>query len=291
MNTLEDLIYSRLTGSEGPADRLARFNGGPAVFYQTAPEDSADGWDGKRQYPRIDFVVDMQANPERHSCGVLSLNIWSSEQDEPPEAIEPDVRAALRDIFIQPDESPPYSLSWARSDAFEMNNQANPNTLVTGITILFDIFAFPAQETVDPDPILAMNEFTKLWAPDAIIIGRDTLEQFQTATAERPIFYFRLVSMQNQRETNTVAWMDGVIAGHIYAPEEERLKWLKALTDILIYRGEVTMLDTSPMFLRGIKADSTADPLTAGQLRLQVRFGLLRRPIYAHTLMAAHKTI
>lgn len=289
--TLEDLIYTRLSNPNGPAAKLARYGDAPAIFYQAAPEDTAAGWYGKRQYPRIDYTVDMQANPERHSCGILTLNIWCSEQCAPPEDLEPEVRAMMREVFMQPDESPPYSLAWVRSDAFEGRSQANPATLVNGITVLFDLFAFPVQETTDPDPILAINEYVKQWAPDALVIGKDTLEGFQIATTDQPIFYFRLASLQLQRETNTVAWMDGMIAGYIYAPEETRLKWLKALVDVLSLDGEVTMLDTSPMFLRGIKADSAADPLTVGQLRLQIRFGLLRRPKYAHTLMKDHKAI
>ena len=289
--TLEDLIYTRLSDPDGPAAKLARYGEAPAIFYQAAPEDTAAGWDGKRQYPRIDYTVDMQANPERQSCGVLTLNIWCSEQCAPPEDLDPEVRAMMREVFMQPDESPPYSLAWVRSDAFEGRSQANPATLVNGITVLFDLFAFPVQETTDPDPILAINEYVKQWAPDALVIGKDTLERFQIATTDQPIFYFRLASLQLQRETNTVAWMDGMIAGYIYAPEETRLKWLKALVDVLSLDGEVTMLDTSPMFLRGIKADSAADPLTVGQLRLQIRFGLLRRPKYAHTLMKDHKAI
>lgn len=289
--TLEDLIYTRLSNPNGPAAKLARYGDAPAIFYQAAPEDTAAGWYGKRQYPRIDYTVDMQANPERHSCGILTLNIWCSEQCAPPEDLEPEVRAMMREVFMQPDESPPYSLAWVRSDAFEGRSQANPATLVNGITVLFDLFAFPVQETTDPDPILTINEYVKQWAPDALVIGKDTLERFQIATTDQPIFYFRLASLQLQRETNTVAWMDGMIAGYIYAPEETRLKWLKALVDVLSLDGEVTMLDTSPMFLRGIKADSAADPLTVGQLRLQIRFGLLRRPKYAHTLMKDHKAI
>lgn len=289
--TLEDLIYTRLSDPTGPAAKLARYGGAPAIFYQAAPEDTAAGWDGKRQYPRIDYTVDLQANPERHSCGILTLNIWCSEQCAPPEDLEPEVRAAMRDVFLQPDGSPSYSLAWVRSDAFEARSQVNPATLVNGITVLFDLFAFPVQETTDPDPILAINEYIKQWAPDALVIGKDPLERFQTAAADRPVFYFQLVSLQLQRETNTVAWMDGVIAGYIYAPEEARLKWLKALVDDLSLNGEVPMLDTSPMFLRGIKADSAADPLTAGQLRLQIRFGLLRRPKYTHTLMNSHTAI
>lgn len=289
--TLEDLIYTRLTGAEGLAGKLARFSGAPAVFYQSAPGDTDGGWDGRRQFPRIDFVVDMQANPERHSCGILTLNIWCDEQGIAPEALEPEVRGTLQDIFIQPEEGPPFSLAWARSESFEQRSQANPVALVTGITLLFDLYAFPAQETTDPDPILAVNEYAKKWAPGAVVIGKDALQTFQAATTEHPILYFRLAALQTYQETNTVAWMDGVIAGHIYAPEESRLKWLKALVDHLALDGEITMLDTSPMFLRGIKADSTADALTTGQLRLQVRFGLLRRPSYAHTLMAANKPI
>lgn len=289
--TLEDLIYSRLAAEGGPADLLAKYEEAPAVFYQAAPEDTAEGWNGKPQYPRLDFVVDMQANPERHSTGVLTINIWSTETLDPPEAIEPGVRGALQGIFIQPDEGPPFSAAWVRSDAFEQRNQANPNTLVIGITVTFDLFAFPNQETTDPDPILAINEFTHAWAQEALVIGRDPLRRFEAPTAGRPFFYFRLAALQTERETNTVAWMTGTIAGHIFAPAEARLTWLKALTDALAYRGEVLMLDTSPMFITRLKADSTADPLTTGQLRLSIRFGLLRRPKYAHTLITAHKPI
>lgn len=45
------------------------------------------------------------------------------------------------------------------------------------------------------------------------------------------------------------------------------------------------MLDKSPMFFTKIKADSSVSPLAVGQLRLSIRFGLLRRRKYAHPLM------
>lgn len=288
--TLEDLIYQRLTTAEPLKKKLARFGGAPAVFYQTAPSDKAQEWKGKREYPRISYVVDLQTNPERQTSGVLSLDIWGDEAGTPPEELEPDVRAALCDVFLQPDEGPPFSLAWASTSAFEERSQVKPNTLVAGATVTFDVFAFPTQITTDPDPILAINEFVKDWAPEAVVIGKDTIESFYTATKERPAFYFRLLNLQSSQETNTVAWMNGTIAGHIFATPEARLQWLKALTDTLATRGEVTMLDTSPMFIQTIKADSSADRLTTGQLRLYVRFGILRRPKYAHTLMHAITT-
>lgn len=108
---------------------------------------------------------------------------------------------------------------------------------------------------------------------------------FTFATEQQPIFYFRLSALSLYRETNTVAWLNGVLTGHIFAPETARMKWLKALVDSLALDGEVIMLDKSPMFLTNIKADSSASPLAAGQLQLSVRFGLLRRKPYAHPLM------
>lgn len=285
--TLEDLIYNRLVSAVPLQKKLTRFESAPAVFYQNAPADKATGWAGKREYPHLAYTVDMQANPERQTSGVLTLDIWSDETGTQPEELEPEIRAALCDVFLQPDEGPPFSLAWVSTSPFEERNQAKPNTLVVGATVIFDVFAFPAQITTDPDPIMAINDFVKGWAPEAVIIGKDNIESYYTATTERPAFYFRLLNLQSAEETNTVAWMHGTIAGHIFAAPEGRLQWLKALTDALAIRGEVIMPDTSPMFIKNIQADSTADRLTTGQLRLSVRFGILRRPKYAHTLMHA----
>ena len=287
--TLEDLIYERLIGPDGPGEKLARFSGRPAVFYQYAPDDTAHGWEGP-QYPRIDFVVDMQANPERHTSGQMCVNIWSSEQSIKPEEIEPDVINAFREVFITPDGKSPYSLSWFRSSAYSVGGKypattirKDPDTMVIAIEMIFEVYEFPRQETTDPDPILAINEFAKEFSPDAIIIGKDQLSRFQAATAEHPLIYFRLLSTQSAEETNTIAWMTGVIAGHIFAPEPVRLEWMKFFTDAVSYFGDVTMLDDSPMYIKQAKMNAASDPLTVGQLRLNVRYGLLRR-WFAHPL-------
>ncbi len=284
--TLEDLIYKRIAERTAITEKLARFGDVPAVFYQSAPGDQADGWKSKKQYPRLDFIVDMQANPERQSSGLMTLNIWCNEAGVPPEDIEPEVRSALCDIFMQPAGQPPYCLAWVRSDSFEMSSNTTKGTHVTGVTVLYDVLAFPNQETSDPDPVLAINHFVKEWEPAAVVIGADAIADYFTAAANSPAFYFRLANLEMARETNTVAWMNASIAGHIFAPTAAlRLQWLKYLVDTLTVQGEVTMLDTSPMFLKNIKVDSAADYLTTGQLRISVQFGILRRPKYAHTLM------
>ena len=270
--TLEDVIYTRLTTSTALAALLATYNSAPAVFYQTAPDDSAAGWKQRKQYPRISYLVDYISNPERKTSGVMSLDILCTEEGASPEELEPIVRELLCGIFITPDEGPPYSLEWSRSDAFD---QAKTDGTVIGVTVTLDVYAFPAQTTTDPDPVLAMNHYIEQLISDAVIIGgKKPTPQILTPTEAAPAFYSRLVSMQMQRQTNTVAWMDGVIACHIFAGGRE-ITWLKFLTDRLALAGEVTMLDTSPMFLTNLKADSTVSALAVGQLRLYVRFGLL----------------
>ncbi len=288
--TLEDLIYNRLIQRTELTEKLARFEDVPAVFYQSPPGDQASGWKNKQQYPRLDFIVDLQANTERQTSGLMTLNIWCNEAGIQPEEIEPEVQNALRDIFMQPAEQPPYCLRWVRSDNFELKSNTTKGSHVIGITALFDVLAFPNQETTDPDPVMAMNQFIREWEPEAVVIGADTLPDYFMANNMKPAFYFRLAALSLERETNTVVWMNASIAGHIFAPAaESRLKWLKYLVDTLSLKGEVTMLDTSPMFIRSIKADSAVDYLATGQLQLNVRFGILRRPKYVHTLNTAFR--
>ena len=76
--TLEDIIYSRLTTDTTLGSQLAKYGKKPAVFFQTAPDDTATGWGQKKQYPRIDYIVDYVSNPERKTSGVLTLNIRST---------------------------------------------------------------------------------------------------------------------------------------------------------------------------------------------------------------------
>lgn len=288
--TLEDLIYNRLIQRTELTEKLARFEDVPAVFYQSPPGDQASGWKSKQQYPRLDFIVDLQANTERQTSGLMTLNIWCNEAGIQPEEIEPEVQNALRDIFMQPTNQPPYCLRWIRSDNFELKNSTVKGTHIIGVTVLFDVLAFPNQETTDPDPVMAMNQFIREWEPEAVIIGADPLPDYFMANDRKPAFYFRLATLNLERETNTVAWMNASIAGHIFAPTAEaRLKWLKYIIDTLSCKGEVTMLDTSPMFIRSIKADSAVDYLATGQLQLNVRFGILRRPKYAHTINTAYR--
>ena len=97
--TLEELIYTRLVQEKELAESLAKYEGVPAVFLQKAPDDKAQGW-GVSQYPRADYLVDMTADPERHSSGMVSVNVYSDDTGKPPEELAPLVRIALCDVVM-----------------------------------------------------------------------------------------------------------------------------------------------------------------------------------------------
>lgn len=279
MAMLEDLICRRLCENEQLTKMLAKHNGKPAVFFQTAPGDVSIGWSQRRQYPRITCIVDMQADAERKTSGQLTVNIWCCENKVAPEDIEPIVREIFCGIFLTPKEKETYSIAWARSDPFEVQEaQTGQKTQVIGTSVAFDIFAFPQQVTSDPDPVLAINEYTRRLCPDCKIIGYDRLPEEYTPTANAPAFYWRFGSMGVDKVSWAVSWVVGILGGHIFAPTtEDRLKWLKFIAQQMAVDEEAIMLDNSPMFFTGLKADSTADHLRNGQIQLRVKYGILRK--------------
>lgn len=213
---LEELIYVRFLKSERLIRQLTTFAGHPAIFCPEAPDDNQPGWNGEIQYPQMVYSFDMQANQERKSAGILTVSLLcQNSMDVTPEKIELEVKDCLRDVLLKPDNGVPYAFSWARTDAFTI--QEEQHDLVIGSEIRFDILEYAFQETSDPDPIEAANQYIKGLYPECFVVGLDQLETMTEASKEVPVIYCRLISSEKGRETNTVAWMDGKIAVHIYA--------------------------------------------------------------------------
>lgn len=285
---LEELIYSRISGAEYGSPGLASFDGAPAIFFGPCPEDADRGWGDGRQYPRISYGLDLRGDPERQTAGTLYVDVWCTEDGPAPEEIEPILRRVICGVIMAPEDDNPCSFSWQASQAFQSNLQSKTDKVI-GVTVTFDMYAFPEQITSDPDPVLAMMKFIRDEYPEITVIGQGTLPDFTEPSAEHPAIYFRLDSYELGRETYTVAWLEGVIVGHLFAPgASARQKWIRAIIDNLACRGEVIMLDTSPMFLRRVAADATLDPLSAGQIRLKGIWGILKRPAYAHGINHIH---
>lgn len=285
---LDELIYSRFVGSDALVKQLAEFSESPAVFSPEAPDDNQEGWSGKTQYPKVVYNFDLQANEERRSAGTLSVYLLCQNTTEVmPEVIEPIIRDCLRDVILKPEGGTPYCFAWARTDAFTIDEKKSDVTI--GSEVRFDILEYPSMETSDPDPVMAVNKYIKEMYPECLIMGYDRMEEITEATAERPVIYCRLVSVEKSEETNTVAWMDGRIAVHILCPNSEiRLKVAAAIANKMSLDGEIIMLDYSPMFIKRLQANYKSDYLKDGQIFVTGHYGLLRYKEKTHYMTAAH---
>ena len=219
--------------------------------------------------------------------GALAVDIICTEAGQPPEEIEPYVREALEGVFFTPKGETTFSPKWRNTQVFR-EQSAIDKSFNIGMTLNFDIYEFPLIETSDPDPIAAINFYAEEWDRDLSVIGRAELPEIFEPSRHNPVAYFRRVNTSVEKQTNTAVWLVGDLALHFFAPTlKDRAEWLEQFAQTLALAGEVTMLDGSPMFVRSIRGDAKADEVT-GQLTIGVRYGLLRKPKYEHTLIRAH---
>lgn len=273
---LSEIIYSRLTDSEGLAEHLTGFLGQPAVFTPEAPEDNQSGWEEKEHYPRIEFTYDLLADEKRQSTGTLTaVLLFKNTADVKPEAIEKEIIKALCDVVLMPDTGIPYCFAWARTDGFTIDEKSVPLTM--GSEIRFDIIEYPSQVTTDPDPVMGLCRYVKDIYPESVIIGYDRLQAVTEVTREHPVIYCRLKSTENTGITFTTAWMEANIAIHVICPEgDARLAYLSGINYKLAVDGELDLLNETPMHVEHLKMNNSTDYLKSGQITFTGKYGIVR---------------
>jgi len=283
---LEELIYKRFVESEKLINQLTIYSGYPAIFFPEAPLDSQEGWEGETQYPRITYGIDMQANEERKSAGTLTVSLFcQNTADIFPDEIALGVKNCLKDVLLKVGDTL-HAFAWERQEAFSIPEKEE--NLVIGCDIRFDILEYATQETTDPDPVMAVNQYIKELFPECIVVGLDRMEEVTEPSEKAPVIYCRLMEIEKGKETNTVAWMNGKLAVHILCPESEtRLKITAAIANEMALDGEIIMLDKSPMFINKLQWDNKSDYLKEGQIFLDVNYGLLRYRPKPHVLRQA----
>lgn len=270
MASLEELLYSKLKTDVELAGMLAAFAGSPAIFERQAPHDKDAGWTGA-QHPRIDYVVDWSEDPERKNQGTAILNIWGRiGLDTSPEVIEARVKSILSGAVFRPVGEPLVILKWSRTEGFE-GLVGERDELEVGLSLAFDLLAFPVQTTTEPDPVAGLNA----WA-DAKWAELQVDPASWAPTDANPALYWRLAGLQAAEQHAGVSWLDATIYGHVLAPTPAgRLPWIKKITEGLATARYVALADGSYLFIQAVAADSQADHLRTGQVRVTARFGIL----------------
>ena len=280
---LDGLLKNQIRGDAEIAGMLATYKGNPAFFYQKSPQDDDRGWE-KPTFPRIDHNVDMRYDPERKVGGVMTVNVWcTTESQYMPEDIEKRLIQLISGTFYTDSERTTVCAVWHRTDAFAFDARSNDahggNTApeVFGVTLTFDLLQFPEQLSTDPDPIQALNNWTRENFPGMAVINLDEIPPIWTPTDAHPAIYWRFEgTAANDRQSYAVNWYNGQFAAHVIAESvTERNRWTKAIIELIQLGGEIPLLDGSPMFAKQIAIRHNADPLREGQFVLLGQYGVL----------------
>ena len=281
---LDGLLKDQVRNDAAMAGMLAKYKGIPAFFYQQSPMDTDTGWQ-KPTFPRADYNIDMRYDPERKAAGVMAIMAYStSESAAMPEDIEKRLIEVIDGTFYSHPGEATVCAIWQRSDAFNVeqpvNVGGNTSPQVFGVTVIFDLLAFPEQVTTDPDPVQGLNGFTKALFPAMAVIGFDPMPPVWKPGDANPAIYWRFDSTQaNGKPTFAVNWYTGEFAAHVIAESiTERNRWTKAIIEQIQIHGEVTLPDGSPMFALQLKIRHNADPLRDGQLVFTGKYGVLTEP-------------
>ena len=274
--SIEELICTRLEDLVG----LSRYDDEPAVFYMQAASDVDEEWAKDKQFPYVVFYMNKDANAERQTSGELLVDVCSSPRNVAPERIAEQVHELLENVFFTVGRRT-FNATWRKDSPFIEEDR------VQGVTVAFDLYEFTNMEAGDPDPVAAINRYAACWDEDIAVIGHTILPEIFIPTREKPAVYFRRKSFETGEQTYTVVWVNAELAFHLFAPAlEDRLMWVDQFCQHLAMCGEVTLLDGSPMFIRRVRGDAARLP-QEGQILIDVRYGILKRPRYAHTMRHA----
>lgn len=278
---MESAISRRLAGNENLCAILGRFGDEAAIFYAKAPADTDSP---ESFYPQIILSADKFSDARRGVSGLLTAEIICSQEVTPPEPIEQLVRESLEGVFLRQENGEIFSLRWQKSDVFAEPASERTSGII-GALMTFGIYEYPCALTSDPDPIWAINSWAEAWDENLTVIGMTEFGEVFEPTHEKPAVYFDLTARDLNEQVNSVVWVDGTIKGHVFAPNvKSRREWLNAMQQTLMLQGAVRMADDSPMRLMDSKLNFAADEID-GQLTLVMRYGILRKFKYAHTLM------
>lgn len=272
---VEEKINDYLLNNPLITQFLATYGGKPAVFLQEAPEDTAAGWEDG-QYGRLVFGVDYAGDPERSVSATLWVDVYSHKNGPDPEEIAPVVSDEMNNRFFA-DGNDVIALAWNATSGFQ---ETRNDKLVNGVTLTFDVLYFPEQLTTDPDPVAAINQWTKERIREALVIGVDELPASWTPR-ENPTVYWRVVSIGPSTlypDTFHCTWHSVDLSGHIMIDDTNtRLTVCKALIDELAAAEPVIMADKSPMFVTRIAARTANDAIKTGQITVSASYGVLRK--------------
>ena len=271
---IENAVYTALQDSSITSE-LALYNDKAAIFYITAPHDQDCYW-GEKHFPRIDYLIGWDYDPERKTEGTLSVNIWCLNNSKVmPEDLAQVIQNEMSSVFLTDDDGTIYCTLWRSFDSFETTGENEPKTI--GVTVVFDIIAFPQQWTFAPDPIKGLNSWCKTTIPNAVVLGLDEKSGIFRPSDDAPVIYFRLSQdLSRMQNSYAVATLSAQITGHVITPNTQKSTyWLKLLAEELAIQGEIVLENGTPMIITAMSFNTAGNPIKQGQLSINGEYRIM----------------
>lgn len=275
---LGELIRDALMENEGLIQKLAVYDGRPAVFSHWTPVDDSQGWQGEDRYPRINLVLSRLEDVERKMSHSLEVAVRCKRNDPAIEEIEEDIINALHNVFFQPEGEASYYLSWDQSGIVEKESFIGGTFLIEKKSCFLNVWEYPVSLLgQENNPILAINAWTKNLVPAGTVIGHESFGGKLIPDQNHPACYWFLTGMNLEQPMNSVVWMNGILTGYVFAPSvQSRQQWTKKIADELALAGELMMDDGGPLMIEAVDVDFNGDYLAKGQIQAGIRFALKR---------------
>lgn len=280
---MEELLQRQMTQDVVLSSLLTQYSGQPAIFYQKAPMDEDRGWE-ELQYPRLHYNLDFSYDAERKQAGTLTVDVWACSLNETADGRSPDrvlsqqVEQLISGVFYRPQGGTPLCAIWRESLAFLGSSMAtyldSPTVETFGISVTFDLLAYPKQETFSPDPILGLNRWVKTGFPTVKLV--EELPEIFRPTDKEPVIYWRFGGADRVRESFACTWYLGQFHGHISCESlEERNRWARAILEGLHLGNDFVLEDGSFFRVENSMFRHDTAPLSEGQVTIGGEFGVL----------------
>lgn len=149
------------------------------------------------------------------------------------------------------------------------------DALTRGLRFQVYSLAWLMHSPIEPDPVTALQAWSAKKFPTL-----QTNPTLWSPSNLEPALYWRVEATRKVEPMNWGAWVTMQLNGHVIAPDVTvRRQFVDRVTRQLAIDHNVRMSDDSKMRFLSVSADDGYDPFRQGQIKIEVKFGVLREPV------------
>lgn len=275
---IEKVLYKHLQSCVELKPFLTEYAGNRAIFNQEAPADTDPLWRPGSQYARIIIELNMTDDPERGIAGSLNVHYYCEKTEQYPEDVEPVIRPLIDGYFFRSGNIT-LSADWKTSSYF-----TTPEEKIVGVSLTYNLIAYPKQATMAPDPIALINtwsstELSELLDKQLYVIGSDHVPEVFKPDDDHPAIYWRVTGIAKCNwvpDTWAASWQTTSLRGHILTPGNDDASFFiaRVIDNVLTNKSRLINDDMSMFVDRNNRINMAADPQRVGQITIDGTYGI-----------------